>query len=47
VGGIFGQDLKNSGKIPRYVWAGFLSRTIGLQNSPIRFPQSGAKIRVN
>jgi len=46
-GGRFGQDLKNSGKTSRYVWASFLSRTIALQNSPIRFPQSGAKVREN
>jgi len=37
----------NSGKNSRYFCAGFLSRTIALQNSPVRFPQSGAKIRAN
>ena len=46
-GGRFGQDFKNSGKTCRYVWASFLSRTITLQNSHIRFPQSSAKIRAN
>jgi len=42
-GGRFGQDLKNSGKTSRYVWASFLSRTTAMQNSHIRFLQSGAK----
>jgi len=47
VGRRFGKDLKNSGKTSQYVWASFLSRTITLQNSPIRFPQGGAKIWMN
>jgi len=35
--------FQNSGKTSRYDWARFLGRTIALQNSPTRFPQSGAK----
>ena len=43
VGGRFGQDLKNSEKTSRYVWASFWSRTIALQNSPIRFSSKWRK----
>jgi len=42
-----GKILKNSGKTYRYVWASCLSRIIALQNFPIRFPHSGAKIRAD
>ena len=41
-----GKIQKISGKTSRYVWARCSSRIIALQNFLIRFPHSGAKIRM-
>jgi len=47
MGRIFGQDFKNFRKNFRTCLGSCLSRIIALQNFPIRFPHSGAKMWAN